>query len=613
MRILPAASAATLLALSVGCAGDLSPESQEAASTESDIITTYNGDLTLLGSYNALFDKGTDTPCIQYEDDAEHARVSEPTRDMSIELVQKKEDLAQKLGIDLNMKARYAAVGGNATVNLLHEYTRASNSVTYLLSARADYLVRDDVKNGQAIVLNEAGSEALALGPSEFARRCGTHYVNGVRYGARFYLMITFTANDYSSKATMDASLGIDGGVAGSGDIKSRLEHTANLSGVNVTIKGASAGFWLDQEPAAEVVKKLSSMQVDEGLFSAATQLYFEMTKAVEDEYCLDAGEGSCSGVPSPGYFNRTQRSGSVTGVQLGAYHGLSNTSEGSSETFAVIKARMERAKRFVRQYSEIEVRMDNIYADEIRPFMQAAPHHKANFNVAPPGTPRRTPQEVYQVAAEIDELIYPPAGGVMGWLREDISDRITECLDKVNVDIMASCTEHDEHVDGPHPGHELDADETRAWHDLYAFFDDYHQSKRILPVQVAHGSSAVTYPNAQKHCDWLAEELNAQLAEHGSTNQVVYRPATDVEVRALAPVLSHGNIQWTSTDLPHATWYTPTTTAPKKCGGDHPYYRNAPSESSAFWGCTKNDLWDDDLIPLCVPASGPIPLMPPQ
>ncbi len=599
----------TTLALSIGCS-DAGVGQQEDLATESDIITTYNGDLALLGSYNELFDKGSDTPCVAYADGGEHARVSEPSRDLSIELVQKKEDLAQKLGIDLNLKARYAAVGGNATVNLLHEYSSSSHSLSYLLSARADYLVRDDVKNGRPIVLTEVGEQALAAGPSEFARRCGTHYINAVRYGARFYLLITYTANDYSSKTTMDASLGVDGGPAGSGDIKTRLERTANLSGVSVSIKGASNGFWLDEKPATEVVKQLSTMKVDANLFGAATQLYFEMTKAVEREYCLDSGQGSCGGTPSPGYFARTTRDGAVTGVQLGAYHSLDNANWSGDNPFAIIKDRVEAAKRYIRQYSEIEVRMDNIYADEIRPFMQAPPQYKPMFNIAPPGKAKRTPDEVYAVAKGIDELIYPPTGGVMGWLREDIRDRIIACLDKVNVDIMASCTANDTML-GPGPrDHELDPDETVEWTELYAFFDDYHDNKRILPVQVAYGTSAVTYKYAQQHCDALAKKLNAKLAEHGSSQQVVYRLARGNEVFALGPVLSHGNVQWTKADKPHATWYTDID---GRCGADYPYYRNAPAESTAFWGCSADDWWDDDFIPLCVPASGPMPLMPPQ
>lgn len=603
------------LGLSAGCAADESePDSQEGNIRAGSIVTTYNGDLGLLGSYNELFDNGNDTPCVKYEDGGDHARVSEPTRDLSIEHIKQKEDLAQKLGIDLNMKARFATVSGNAALNLLHEYSSASNSVTYLLSGSVDYLVRDKVAEGRSVVLTDAGRAALDQGPAEFYRTCGTHYVDAVRYGARFYLLITYKATNHASKVQMDASLGIDGAVTGSGDVKSRLERTASLDGVSVTVKAASNGFWLDREPAAAVIKAMQSADVDQNLFGAATELYFEMTKAVENEYCLDSGQGTCEGgVESPGYFARNSRDASVTGVQLGDYHTLVNANTtGEENPFQVIKERVETTRRFIRNWSELEVRMDNIYADEIRPFLESSQKDKAMFNIAPPGKPLRTPDEVYAVAKELDEMIYPPTAGVMGWYREDIHDRIVGCMDKVNVDIMASCTEDDVTVDGTDLGRELEADETKEWAELYAFFEDYHNTKRILPLHVSSASYEVTYDDAEDQCERLAGELNETLSAQGSTNKVVYRLAQGAEVYALAPVLGYGNIAWNDSDIEHATWFTPGNGL-GECGNDFPYFQNEPASEASSFGCSTNDWWDDDLIAICVPASGPTPIMAPQ
>ena len=92
-------------------------------------------------------------------------------------------------------------------------------------------------------------------GASAFARKCGTHYVNGVRYGARFYLLITYKATSHRANTHMEASLGIDGSSVGSGDVKARLERTAQMAGVNVTIKAASNGFWL-ASPSERVFPK---------------------------------------------------------------------------------------------------------------------------------------------------------------------------------------------------------------------------------------------------------------------------------------------------------------------------------------------------------------------
>ncbi len=597
------------LCLALGACGGDDVASVEDFSRENDIRVTYNGDVALLGSYNELFDKSGDTACVAYEDGEMRARVSEPTRNLTIELVQQKEELARKLGVDLNVKARYAAIGGNAAVNLLDEFSNSENSVTFLLSASADYMVRDVAGNEHSLVLTDKGLDALDGGAASFARKCGTHYVGGVRYGARFYLLINFKAQDHMAKTQMEASLGVDGSIAGSGDIKSRLEQTAKMAGVQVTVKTASSGFWLGSAPSAELVKALETLKVDASLFGAATDLYFGMTKAVENEYCLDSGSGDCNGAPSPGYFARTRRDTSVTGVQLASYHGLANAPV-EHETFALLKDRVDVINRFVRNYSEIHLRMDSIYLDEVKPFLDAPTHLKALYNVAPPGKALDTPEQVYQVAKELDELIFPPTGGVMGWLREDVHDRIVQCLEKVNVDITASCTAGDEPVAGVAGGKELDADETKAWNELYAFFATYHEQKRILPVQVAVGQWPVTYAKAQAHCDQLATNLNRELAKQGSSKTVVYRLATRDEVRFLAPSLSHANIKWTNADVLNATWYSPVGANP--CGTDHPYFQSRPTGTAAY-GCAVNDWWDDDLITLCVPSSGPMPLMAPQ
>jgi hypothetical protein len=595
----------------VGCASEDEPVAVEEFQSENDVRPTYNGDLKLLGSYHELFDKSGATTCVQYEDGGQYARVGEPSRNLSIELVREKEELARKLGVDLNVKARYAAIGGNAAVNLLDEFSNSANSITFLLSAQADYLVRNEAGNGRSLVLSPKGLAALNKGAATFAQKCGTHYASGVRYGARFYLLINYKAMDHMAKTQMEASLGVDGSIAGSGDVKTRLETTAKMSGVQVTVKAASSGFWLEGQPSAEVIKAMESANVDANLFAAASQLYMGMIKSVERDYCLDAGQGTCNGQASPGYFARTRRDTNVTGVQLAGYQGLSNaTANGKNSALAKVQQRVEVVNRFIRAYSEIQVRMDNIYFDEVKPFLDATPQQKALYNVAPPGKPLATPEAVYAVAQDLDERIFPPTGGVMGTLREEVSDRISECLDKVAVDITASCTAGDKAIAGVSTKKELEAEQTLAWNELYAFFDAYHATQRILPLQLAVGEWPITSKSAQTACDAVANKLNTALGQKGSTTKIVYRLATKDEVRWLAPFLSHGNVSWSSADLPNATWYTPVGSNP--CGSDYPYFQNQPSGAPIF-GCSTNDWWDEDLVTLCVPSSGPVPLVAPQ
>jgi hypothetical protein len=177
----------------------------------------------------------------------------------------------------------------------------------------------------------------------------------------------------------------------------------------------------------------------------------------------------------------------------------------------------------------------------------------------------------------------------------------------------MASCTDGDEVNEGATPNRELKADETKQWNELYAFFDDYENNKRILPLNMAVGEGAVTYKKAQQRCDDLAESLNGKLEAQGSSARVVYRLPKREEVQWLAPAVSHGNVSWTDGDIPHGIWYQPTGGS-QPCGADnYPYFQNEPTANASSFGCSVNDYWDDDLVTLCVPAAGPMPLLPPQ
>jgi hypothetical protein len=594
------------LAASFGCGG-ADEGLLESYAVENEILTTYNGDLALLGSYNELSDKSADTACVRYEDGKKHARVSEPNRILELSEVRNKEELAQKVGVDLGAKGRYGIAKVGGAVGMVNEFSNATDTATYLLEAEADYVVRDAAAEGRAIVLTQSAVSALAEGPAAFARRCGTHYAGAVRYGARFYLLIKFKSTSHMTNTQMSASLGVSGAGAG-GDLRTRLEKTAKMAGVQVTISAASNGFWLNGKQSSEVVKQLTTGKLEQVL-PAATELYFAMSQAVEHEYCLDAGEGTCGGKPSPGYFNRQSRAVSVTGVQLGAYHSLSNAKwNGNKSPFTTIKDRTATVRRFLEAYTELDLEMDAIYRDEVEPFLAATDAQKAYYNVAPPGEPRRSPTEVYQVAAEIEDLVHPGTGGTTGSLRGTVLDRIGKCLDTISIDLMASCTAGDTKV-GNVSG-ELEAEQTVQWNQLRTQLDEIVSRKRIVPLNVEAVSWGIAQGGAQYQCDLVAEKVESQLAKLGTSADVHYRLPTRGEVMYLAPALGYGNVSFTSASIAHATWYTASAGQSSCTGDQQPFFKSEPGGATGFF-CAEDDWWDDDLIPFCVPSSGPIPVMP--
>ena len=132
-------SSIALSALVVAACGSEPPvESQADYVSENEINVSYNGDLTLLGSYNELSDKSPGNVCVKHEDDVKRAKISEPNRKYDIEYVSSKEDLASKLGVDLSVQGRYGIASGNIAANLVSEYSNASNTRNFLVKAHAD-------------------------------------------------------------------------------------------------------------------------------------------------------------------------------------------------------------------------------------------------------------------------------------------------------------------------------------------------------------------------------------------------------------------------------------------------------------------------------------------
>lgn len=631
MRIIASALSVALCLTLVGCALDTGTDAQDESLIQDDeggttpagggadqptgngdILPTKNGNAFLLSGYHSLFDKTTNAPCVAAIDEEGVASftVGNVSETFQLAYVTSREELAQELGIDIGLKVRYGPVAGEGAISFVNNFSNTSRSVSFLLEATQEYTV----VNRRSVLLTDEAVARLGEGANSFTRTCGTNYVNGVRHGASLLLLITYKAVSEEAAMSMRASLGVDASPAASpvsGDVKVRLEQAAELSGVTVTVRAATEGMFLDADHTG-LVDGLIGSSIDGDLFEQVDRIRGTMAESVQNDACRDAGVGKCRGEPAPGYFANTHRNARATGVYLGFYDSLPNaTWQGELNPFQQVRNRVSHVERFVRDYTEIQNRYEDIYYNEIKPFLDAPAAQKALYNIAPPGRPVRSPAELMEVAMQLDEMFYPPQGSVVGWKMGEVIDRIQDCWDQASIDLFTSCTAGDEPYvpagEQPPEG-ELEPEQTKQWNELYGLIDRYHRNSRVLPVSARPGDAAVTYPEAAEHCASLESDA-----------EIEYRLPTRQELELIAPYLGFGNVSWSGAFQAHATWYTADAANACPSATPFPLYVNEPQESAPDYRCIKEvdaswwEFWADDefhAVPICVPSTGPIPVL---
>ena len=566
-----------------------------------DIFSTRNPNAFLRGGYHTLYDKATSTSCVEAAADSEAPyTVGDVSETFELVYVDKREQLARELNIDLGMKVRYGVVEGDASMKLVNSFTSNSRSVNVLIKLKQEY----QVINRQPMRLTTAARSSLDENGGEFTAICGTHYMAGVRYGANLMILITYSASNEESATDMKATLGVSSAALPvTGDMKTRLHTASTLSGVTVNISASTQGVLLAGD---KFTNQTISAAVDGKLFEQVDAIRAGMTKSVQFDVCRDAGTTTCGDEPGPGYFANKSRNVQPTGIILGFYESLPNaTWDGDVSPFQLVRDRLSHVERFVRDYSEVQIRYEDIYLNEVKPFLDATPAYKAMYNIAPDGKPVFSPSALQTIATDLDEKFYPERGTVIGWKTQEVVDRIKDCWDQASVNLFTSCTSKDEPLGDIIEGKELAATDTKQWNDLYNEIISYAKHSRILPISARIGEEPVPFGDAADVCKKLSKSESLQ-----------YRLPTKSEARVLAPMVAYGNIQWAGATVPSAIWYSDV----KACGDGYPYFKNDPESASqskdptfecapvAGWW---DQLWNDDyrLVPICIPAAGPLPV----
>jgi hypothetical protein len=128
---------------------------------------------------------------------------------------------------------------------------------------------------------------------------------------------------------------------------------------------------------------------------------------------------------------------------------------------------------------------------------------------------------------------------------------------------------------------------------------DLYAESGRILPVNYKFDRDAlVYYSDAVERC----EETN-----FGTTNAPIWgRLPTKEEAKYLAPLVGYGGLDWSGADMRHRIWFEGSNN--EGCGnGKASVLARDPSSGGMSFECVEVNFWGNEILPVCIPAHGPI------
>ncbi len=554
-----AAFAASLVA---GCVGeqvdDLEPTVSDGSGKADEpggsgtALTTRANNVELLVGYHGLFDRVSST-CV--EATAPSRVVGSVGERYDLVYVSSREELARELGLDLELKARYAGFEGDAGIDALRTFSSSSTTVNLLLKVEQDYTVAEQSE----LTLGATGTQALSGGTQAFASTCGSNYVSAIEYGSSFVLMVSLECESANVANKIKASLNLKtpAAVPVDGGLKGKLDSATKEKNVRVHVQAIARGFTPTQSIAS-----LGKDGLDAQTFAAIDKIHVDMQQSLERDMqfdvCAANGQG-CTGM----------RRAVPRGVKVGFYGDLPGV--GDESTFRAIRDHWSEVEAISATISRAHERLEAAHS-ELRDFLAA--DEQGPYNAYAPGTPLANTSALRQLAAARKSELDPAnSGSVTGKLFQALES----CWGRASDDVSYTCDDL-EWTDQVDQAEEL--------------LGRYEQEARIMPLDVVVVDASSAWWEF-----WVSTDPEAACRE--ITPKGSYRLPRAHELSLVGPMVADGPIDWGGAQT-NAIWYDSGSAC---AHGQRPYYAN-DGYSEATMGCEADASFITTV--LCVPADGP-------
>lgn len=407
-------------------------EGKEDALADGPNPTTDRG-VEIFRGYNVVTDSALGIECV--EPQSRRYRAGATTWSETMTVVESQDELNTALGIDAKAQVKAGPLGVDTGVSFANEYSASGTTLTLLLRARATYAVvnRDPVS---------LTADALGLAqdsPAAFARHCGTHFIEGIEYGAELRVLISVETESFRDREEIKSQLAVSGIQAGpatvGAEVKASVSEILEQRASRISARADALGFSTSHSLAA----------IEGNPFDSAAGLVENIKKdldaSIEADQCAD-GSG-CSAETIGGYEANSNRSAAAVGVAKRTYRSATNfpRDEETLEAFRKHDNDIALALGTVEKHARAYALVSGVYQQEVGAILQAdAPYDFAIYRVGEFGTSAATQQALLERANEVRDVFDPETGQAVGL----IVDSISKCWDRAVQGDFSGCSATD-------------------------------------------------------------------------------------------------------------------------------------------------------------------------
>jgi hypothetical protein len=524
-----------------------------------DALSTTEPGITLFDGYNTAFDLRKPA-CTRPNDDRKPS-AGQAYQRTTIQVVRSDVELAKELGVDASFAFKAPLVSLQGSGSLLRSFKGSTSSVNYLIRAVQSYIVTN---NGH-VALTDDERSLMQSNPQEFLVRCGDRFVTGVTFEAKIEALITFETNSEERALKLQGSIsgnGTAGVVNLDGSIKSQLTNTSKQQDVRTSVTVTAQGFDLAGDDAliglgGTVEEKLTRID----------QVAGQMGASLRADREHDAN----------GFSTNLSRTAVPVAVHLARYGSADNAPPGVETTpaFRTNYDKLRETEKFVRDMSQLKLKMEHAYRYEIAEFQKAGPEAQSAYNLVEPAPPKRFASELRPIAAMWAERFRDDDGLNIGRDTVKVRDAMATCVKLAQVGDFSACGS--------------DARSLPVYVEGMKAVDEYLTTGRIVKLRtfVIDTGAERGYEQAKGRC--------------ANIDGWVDRLPTAEEAARLAPFIA-GYAGGSKKSI-----WTADTASCRFSSSQMSFYSN-PLEGTPGQGCDRWSLFSaGSRATVCVPQSGPV------